>query len=374
VASDQLRHLPYLDGVRAVAILLVFCVHLPFVAGSPVSEAFWTAAQSLRTGYVGVELFFVLSGFLISRILLAERREIGRIAFSAFYINRALRIFPIYYLCVAVYAVVFTSNRDELLSLITYTMNFYRPLHPTQAALEHTWSLSVEEQFYLVWPFVIAAIPLRWGRALTTVIIPLASVLTALAIAISFEGALGADLIYMSVVTRMLSLSLGASLAFEEAEGGAAADGRQAMRVLGIGVIAVVADNIGRKVGVPPAGDYYWCFVLIGYAAFAFGAIAALVHGKNKVVGLLRRFLSLPPLRYLGRISYGLYLYHYPILFLFGLSPYRLEHVGTTFGRAATALVTIFVTAHLSFRYLESPLLRLKRRRPAKLRGDAPAA
>ena len=106
----RLSDLPFLDGVRAIAVLLVMAAHFPFVAGSAASQSLWTIIQALRTGYIGVDLFFVLSGFLITRILLNERAATGTISLRAFYVNRALRIFPIYYLCVGIYAVVFARG------------------------------------------------------------------------------------------------------------------------------------------------------------------------------------------------------------------------------------------------------------------------
>lgn len=369
----QPRYLPYLDGLRAVAVLLVIWSHFPFVAGSTLSETIAKISSVLRTGYIGVDLFFVLSGFLITRILLAERRAMGGISFRAFYFNRFLRIFPIYYLCVAIYAFVFARGDGDLLSLLTYTFNFYKPFHPEPAALEHTWSLSVEEQFYLIWPFLISAIPLRWGRIVTGAIIPLISLMAALIIAGWFESTLAGSIIYMSVVTRMMSLSLGAFLAFREMNGDKA-DGLRATLPLGSGIFVLAADNIGRAVHLVPAGGFYWSGALAGYALLSFGTIMLLLDADNRVVAWGRAFLSLGPLRYIGRISYGLYLYHMLVLFLMGLAQYQVEKTGTTFTRAMTALFVTFAVAGLSYRYLESPLLRLKRRQRTGISAEpAPA-
>ena len=193
MSSRQLPYLPYLDGLRAVAVLLVLWAHFPFVTGSFVSEAFWKISQALRTGYIGVDLFFVMSGFLITRILLNERLSNGTISFRRFYINRALRIFPIYYICIAIYALLYARHDGDLLSLVTYTFNVYKPLYPDPVALEHTWSLSVEEQFYLAWPFVMAAIPLRMGKAITGIVIPAISFAAALLVAECVESSVAAN-------------------------------------------------------------------------------------------------------------------------------------------------------------------------------------
>ena len=355
------RHVPELDGLRAAAVLLVLWAHFPYVAASPASFAFWKFSQVLRTGYIGVDLFFVLSGFLITRILLSERDSTGSISFSRFYLKRVLRIFPIYYLCVAIYAMTFAHGDGDVLGLATYTFNYYKPFHPAPSALEHTWSLSVEEQFYLLWPLIISATPRSWGRALTGAIIPLIGFVIAVGVALSLDSEVAATVIYMSGPTRMISLSLGAYLAFREV----AADRLalpHAAGLLALGVAVLAADNAGRSAHLIPPGGFYWCLALAGYAALSMGTVALAIGADNAVLAPVKAVLRLPLLRYIGRISYGLYLYHYLILFLFGLAPYQTEGVGTGFSQAAMALIATFAVAGLSYELLENPLLRLKER------------
>lgn len=375
------RHLPELDGLRAVAVLLVLWAHFPYVTSSPASFAFWKVSQVLRTGYIGVDLFFVLSGFLITRILLAERDATGSISFARFYLKRALRIFPIYYLCVAIYAVTFAHGDGDVLGLATYTFNYYKPFHPAPSALEHTWSLSVEEQFYLLWPLIVSATPRSWGRTLTGAVVPLVGFAVALGVASSLDSEVAATVIYMSGPTRMVSLSLGAYLAYREVAMDRLAVPRAA-GLVALGAALLAADNAGRALHVIPAGGYYWCLALAGYAAFSTGAVALLIGGDTEVLGPLKAMLRLPPLRYIGRISYGLYLYHYLILFLFGLAPYETEGIGAGFVRTALALVATFAVAGLSYELLELPLLRIKDRlsterpprRPLAVGAQAPAS
>jgi peptidoglycan/LPS O-acetylase OafA/YrhL len=367
--QPKLRYLPQLDGVRAVAVLLVLWAHFPYVAGSAASQAFWKIGQFLRTGYIGVDLFFVLSGFLITRLLLDERARDGSISFRVFYIKRVLRIFPIYYLCVFIFALVYARGDGDLASLLTYTFNYYKPLHPAPTALEHTWSLSVEEQFYLVWPLLIATIPMLWGKWLTGIVVPALSLLTALLIAASFESTFAANVIYMSGPTRMMSLSLGAFLAFAEAAGGKP-ETRQAALLAVAGIAVLGIDNIARAVHLIPAGGFYWCAALVGYAMLSLGAVALLIGSENVVVVRVKALLCLPPVRYIGTISYGLYLYHYLILFLLDLAPYQVDTTGTTLTRELEAVTLTFLVAHLSFRYIESPLIKLKSRlRPPAAAG-----
>lgn len=361
MSHPQLRYLPQLDGVRAVAVLLVLWAHFPYVAGSATSEAIWKIGQFMRTGYIGVDLFFVLSGFLITRILLDERARTGTISIKVFYTKRLLRIFPIYYLCVAIYAIVYRNGIGDLISLATYTFNYYKPFNPAPTAHEHTWSLSVEEQFYLLWPIVVSTASISWGRRLSGTIVPLASLAIAFLIAVICDPAVASNMIYMSSPTRMMSLSLGAFLAYLEAAGERPQTGTSILLV-GFGLTVLALDNIGRALHFIPAGGYYWCVALVGYAALSFGIISLLTSSNNRWVLGMNDLLSLPSVRYIGAISYGLYLYHLLILFLLDVAPYQTATTGTTLLKEFEALTLTFLVAHLSFKYIESPLIALKNR------------
>jgi peptidoglycan/LPS O-acetylase OafA/YrhL len=355
------RYLPQLDGLRAIAVMLVLWVHFPYVENSVLSKAFWAVGQAVRAGYIGVDLFFVLSGFLITRILLSERERTGRITFHVFYTKRALRIFPIYYLCIAVYALTFASDRSSLLSLLTYTFNYYHPFHPDPNALEHTWSLAVEEQFYLVWPFLVATIPPAWGRTITRFAIPAVSMLIAVLLALNLDSTLAGNLIYMSGPTRMMSLSLGAALAYREVYTDAPVCWPSYLEI-GAGVALLTCDYVGRALEIIPSGGVYWCFALLGYAMVSVGTVSLLIYSRDSLAAGMRVVLTLKPLRYIGRISYGLYLYHYLILYLLDIPQYKIVSTGTTTALLLTALAITFATAAASFRFLETPLLSIKDR------------
>ncbi|NVO12667.1 MAG: acyltransferase [Rhodoplanes sp.] len=364
-----LAHLPALDGLRAVAVMLVLWVHLPFVQGSVIAKAFWSVGQAIRAGYIGVDLFFVLSGFLITRILLDERVRTGSISLRVFYTRRALRIFAIYYLCVAVYVLAFPFDGEALLSLVTYTFNYYHPFNPTPNPLEHTWSLAVEEQFYIVWPALIAAIPLARGRRICGTLVPGLAMLVALLLAATLEATLAASLIYMSSATRMMSLSLGAALAFRELAGAPTARWRPYAELVA-GTVLLAADQGARAIGLIPPGGWYWTVALLGYALVSVGTVSLLIASRDRLASMARTVLSWRPLRYVGRISYGLYLYHLLLLFLLGLAPYQVFTTGAPAAWVALAVVATFATAALSYRFIEAPLLRLKDRFG---RRDAPA-
>jgi peptidoglycan/LPS O-acetylase OafA/YrhL len=370
--QPRIAYLPYFDGLRAVAVLLVLWVHFPYIQNSALSKSIWKAGQFVRGGYIGVDLFFVLSGFLITRILLQEQARNGLINYNLFFRKRILRIFPIYYLCILVATLYFGNNSGSLVSLFTFTYNYYHPLHPAPNPLEHTWSLSVEEQFYIIWPFLATRIPGNWSVTVTGYVIPAAAVATALLFAGSLDSTLAASFIYMSGPTQMMSLSLGASLAFVERSARHPKDFNTVL-CFGLGVALLAAGQLAKHFGLIAHGGYAGCIAIVGYALICASTVSLLVFSRNAGIEALRSLLSFLPLRYLGQISYGLYLYHYLVLYLMDIPPSKVEGTGTDFGRAFLALAASLAVASLSFHYLERPLLSL-RYRNSELRGRLAAS
>ena len=350
-----LPYVPALDGLRAIAVLLVLLSHFPYVAGWHFHALIWQAVQTLRTGYIGVDLFFVLSGFLISRLLIREKRLTTRINLFAFYRRRAYRIFPIYYLALLFCIIVFAPSYGATASLLFYMFNYYHPFHPAPFALEHTWSLCVEEQFYLLWPMILTIMPLKSGRLLTLFALPAIALASAAVLIISFEPVLAAELIYNSLFTRMLSLSLGAYLAFREAE--AAPIGvRTCLITIISGVVILFTTLECRSLGWLSAGGAYTAAALLGYAVLEGGTVALVL---SNAWGWLSRALSWAWLRFIGRMSYGLYLYHLIILFVLGINPANAAG-GVSFSAFAAALVLTFGIAMVSYRFVEQPLLAMR--------------
>ena len=182
--------------------------------------------------------------------------------------------------------------------------------------------------------------------------------LCALLFAAGSEPVLGAALIYNALPTRMLSLSLGAYVAFREFEA-APMSSRACLRFVVIGAVMLASDMVLRGAGLLHAGGWYWIIALPGYSMIGLGAVSYLAAGP---AAWLRAALSLPPLRYVGRISYGLYLYHVPVLFALGVSPAQVEGTGTTLTRFLLAAILTFGVTALSYAALERPLLSLKSR------------
>jgi peptidoglycan/LPS O-acetylase OafA/YrhL len=354
-----LPHLPALDGLRGVAVLLVLWSHLPFVEGVAASRGLWSLGQALRVGYLGVDLFFILSGFLITRGLLAERRSTGSVSLWRFYARRGLRIYPIYFLSVFFVALVYPTKRILLASLLVYGFNYYHPLDPQPYPMEHSWSLDVEDQFYLLWPLLFALIPLGAGARVTGIVIPALAVLSAVTLASLLEPSLAAAYIYTSLPTEMLSLSLGAYLAYREAEARPFPPAA-CLALSGGGAGLLVLDLAGRSAGIVPAGGWYWCVALVGTSLACFGVVAHLTLGRPAAI--LDEALRARPLRWVGRISYGLYLYHLVVLFMLGINPAAMDGRGAAAWQVVLALALSFAAAALSYEVLEKRILRYKAR------------
>jgi peptidoglycan/LPS O-acetylase OafA/YrhL len=363
----QVSKIPAFDGFRGAGVLIVIFSHMPLVLESSVYNILWQANQATKIGYVALDIFFSISGFFITRLLLAEKVATGRISFKKFYTRRALRIFPIYYLTLLICFFVFSFNTSETASLLTYTFNIYHPLYPVPNPLEHTWSLSVEEQFYFFWPVLLASIPLRSATWVAGRFIPAAAILTGLAISLLTawsDQTLSGNLIYMSPFTRMLSLSLGAWLAVREFEGRPFL-GRPCFILALTAIVLLALDRAGRNAGIITSQGLYWTIALACYAMIGVAFTSTIVFDRGRAGDLLRRPLSNPILRGLGRISYGLYLYHLPVLFYFGLNDAVINGGKVQIARVFAAFAVTLALAIVSFYLIEQPLLS-RRSRPAR--------
>jgi peptidoglycan/LPS O-acetylase OafA/YrhL len=338
-ADFELGHRPALDGLRGIAVLIVLVGHgpIPFLGGGP-----------------GVTMFFTLSGFLITALLLQERRGTGRVDLGRFYARRALRLLPALAVCLVVVAIALTMLDTELTG-VWYAALYVANLAPALGAklpyLSHTWSLSLEEQFYVVWPLtllLLASTRRRWavvaavtagivGCALLRVLVdPDALVTQRQAVHVGFYALWRADALLVGCLLALLlrpALQLSRSLV-----GWAGA----------LGMVTVLVASVQAR------SDLYYS-LWITVVPLATAAILLWVLPGDTAVA---RAMSWRPLRYTGRISYGLYLWHFPIFVL--LRPH-LEHLPGVV-EIALATAVSFVVASLSFLVVERPFLRLKRR------------
>ena len=268
--------------------------------------------------------------------------------------RRALRIFPIYYLTLAVTAVI--APRDPLLlPAAVYLSNFVGALDPQPSTLVRTWSLCVEEHFYLVWPLLVYFLPRRASR-LAAVAIVLIAVVSMIVTAWALRDERLWLLLKQGSIYRFGTLGIGALIAYDE--GALRRSGRLRRASIGVaallstGFLAASFDAVAGRFIPPP----YDRITLLLFLAAASAAVVLLSVGADAKQNLLNSALSLAPLRYLGRISYGLYLYH-------GIPLYLLwEHADGGWwwrlGWAAAVLSISVAAAALSFHYLERPILR----------------
>ncbi len=343
-----------LDGLRALAVGLVLIEHLP-------SELLWGPLARLEravpTGYLGVDLFFVLSGFLITRILLVDRRE--GLPVRWFLARRALRIFPAFYLMLTLSWLAWDSEAIPWLQVATYTLNLLSPTGHGAAFLHHTWSLAVEEHFYLLWPLFITFAPRRLWRPMTFVMFPLLAVGSSIYLLYGIGGPQAAAWVTVGTQSRMLTLLIGAGLALGEAKW--RAGGRLVDACAWLGAVGgIVCIREMYAVGGPSLtlGRY------LGSAVACTGAVVLAIRADGRTglgpLALTSRLLNARPLPHFGRISYGIYLYHNPIIFFVGFQALKRGQTLQSWHAALAVLLTL-VAAEISFWLYERPFLRLKR-------------
>jgi len=311
-------HVPALDGIRGTAIILVICSHL-FSSNDHTGSRLWDAIrQIMGAGYIGVCLFFVLSGFLITGILI-NTLNIPHY-FKTFYVRRALRIFPLYYGYLIALLLLTRPLHFNWMGwqyyYLTYTANLalWRYAVPLQIGffhLNHFWSLQVEEQFYLVWPFIVY----RVRRPATLVRIALCGCALALAIRIVFVVMRGhpnfgnSNLPYSFTLSCMDSILFGCGLCALLRTRWRQAVTRLAPRIFWVGVaILLITFSVNGGLGYQRSR-----FVpTLGFSILGIG-FAALISMALRPGSRTQRFFQQSWLRFFGRYSYGLYVLHYSI-------------------------------------------------------------
>lgn len=315
--------------------------------------------DALNWGYVGVRLFFVLSGFLITGILLDARETGARPGgiLRNFYVRRMLRIFPIYYLCLVILIVVRHRTLEplEIASYLTYTSNWYICWQGGEhLAAGHFWSLAVEEQFYLVWPCLILFLPKRWLLPMILAAIGLAPALR-MVLALQKYSVIT---ITFNTFVCLDTLGAGALLAYLWRQPDGAALARRLARWSCLAAIPLAVVAFPQKLWPT---HYVILFALqdIFWAALS---VALVAYAALGIPGTLGRVLGGGPVAYFGRISYGVYVYHG---FAPALAPWLLEIIGIPFppegyGRAGLLTALSVACAILSWHILEVPINRLK--------------
>jgi peptidoglycan/LPS O-acetylase OafA/YrhL len=340
--------IPELDALRGIAAVVIVVFH------SNVRRMPW--------GWAAVDLFFVLSGFLITGIVLRHggtRGFLGR-----FYARRALRIFPVYYMVVlglVVFQGILPKPVDPrgLVYELTYTQ--YLPYYWFAEApryspyLGHTWTLAIEEQFYLVWPALIllAGRSRAWVVGLSLATVAGSYAMRSMGISVALLGARADGLALGGLLAALLhgpeGLRLAASRSF-----------RRGLAAATIGS-AVYLVALAAFVGMGPTDAFPgWTGpVVLAFSTLWLGTIGLVViYSGHPRLAVLRR----PRLKWLGTISYGLYLYHFLVIVISGDIYRRLGLRGQPLWREAPTIGACFVVAALSWKYIERPILGLKDR------------
>lgn len=357
---------PELDGLRFFAFLLVFSNHtLEFgQAGLHHQLPSWLGdlvGTVSTAGAFGVDLFFTLSSFLITSLLLRECEARGRLDIPGFYARRALRIWPVYFLVTLLaWCAGFVVPGEEfpprlLASYLLFAGNwpFVFSLVPTVAA--PLWSVSIEEQFYLLWPWVV-----RGGRVATVRRAAWVLLATSFIVCYAMQWlAPELDWVTRNSFTRIDGIAIGALLAVavREPTWHLAPWQRHGLLLAGVAVLLFVARVVGLFDRPIPTLQLAGGWLLV---ALACGAILAAVVGCT---GGLYRVLAHPALVYLGRISYGLYAFHeIAIRTADSLFPAYTHRAGPFVAHWAFSLGMAVALAAMSYRWLETPFLRLKER------------
>ena len=350
--TPHLRHVPGLDGLRGLSVISVMCFHAAIVGASGL--------------YMGVDGFFVLSGYLITSLLIGDITKNGSVSFGSFWSRRARRLLPALFVMMFVVLFVevgwgdkaqFASIRGDAIAALAYVSNWYYIWTHTgyfgqgQAVspLQHTWSLAIEEQFYVVWPLLVAAV-LKLRKSLKSMFMLslVGSILSAILMAIVYGNGSGLNAAYYGTDTRAQALLIGCALAFllnkkEVVNNPKFVNVVAALGPIAFGVVAI----IWAFAGGPPSWMFHGGFFISDVGVAIVIASATLAPRR-----LFSQALSVAPLRYMGKISYGLYLWHFPIFIV-------INEARTGFSGAALFAIRFGITvlvAVVSYYVIEQPI------------------
>ena len=354
-SPDGLAHrLPYraaLDGIRALAVVAVVLFH--------------AGLNGAHGGFLGVDVFFTLSGYLISSLLLDEFQASGRIRLGNFWARRARRLMPAQIVMAAVVVAIaylssppgfFGSLVTDALSAIFYVGNWHLVGHSTSyfatgappSLFTHAWSLAIEEQFYLVWPIVVWLTLRRTSKIRVVGMIALAGALMSFALTHILLTSATTNRLYYGTDTHAVGILVGAFLATVLWQQSLSVTARRWLNLLSyialgaLGITMLMARGTSTWV-------FQFGFVVVALAtALLITAVNALDHHP------VTRLLSWQPLTYLGRLSYGIYLWHYPVI---ALVTNRLTHL-QGISLFSVRLVLTGLLAVASYHLVEVPLRR----------------
>lgn len=349
------KHIAFLDGFRGIAISLVLLYHC-FLDFTPA-----------RIGWIGVDIFFVLSGFLITGILLKTKDSPHY--FKNFFIRRALRIFPLYYLFLIIIFIVLpifgssllgdmSNYKDNQIWYWTYLQNWLLSFEgfPENYSLHHLWSLAVEEQFYLIWPVIIFFTPVKKLIPVICILIFLSFVFRMKA----YQFGLIFPYSYVNTFSRMDTLLLGGLVYILNR------DHKEWLKKYAFYILllssSIVIGFIAFKKSL-----YFWnLHYIYTFIGISIATFLSILCSEGTMTHKLRMFFQNYFLRWLGKYSYGIYLFHYPLLFI--LTSLLLPGLNNTFHQVLLAkflvgcicIIISCLLAYCSFHIIEKRFLNLK--------------
>lgn len=343
-----MKYIKALDSLRALAVFVVVFHHLPVLP-------FETPFTSIFDGVTGVDIFFVLSGFLITGILLSAKTGPGNlpVILRSFYVRRFLRIFPVYYATILFLMLLNPHNyRNDAVYDLLYISNFYMGIKGDFTSVTpHFWSLSVEEQFYLFWPLLVLLVPRKfeWHSFLLVALLGLASFFITRYTGHAFYG--------MRTFNNLFYLAAGGVWAYCFFHVSSTTKNKWSL-FAGIYIVVFILTGIIRyffHFTFQPVLHYFVCFL------FAF---ALVVRFSLAFKGFMQKIAENRVAVYLGRISYGIYIFHFIMIFplvaiLKNTCPALLDNL---YWSNVLKIVLCIIVSAGSWYFIEKPLLGLKKK------------
>jgi peptidoglycan/LPS O-acetylase OafA/YrhL len=344
-----------LDGLRGLAALSVLLGHLPQITDSVIAFYFKYFTWTSFIASSAVDVFFVLSGFLITRNIIRDKEK-GRFSFKNFYLKRFLRIFPIYYLTILLVGIFISW--DGLGYIALYISNYYFAFNLGVLPMRHTWSLAVEEHFYLLWPAIVYYFPAQhinrhWYKYCLAI-----SLVSIVLFYLLFPFHQANTLVRISTNTRLVSLIAGAIVAINEPAMRSLS--HKAMhKIILLSFVSYATFFVSNALYIirymPYEPLFYVCSFIGSVSLFLW-----VLNLENKPANIMHKFFASKIMASLGLISYGLYLYHYPIYHCFGINTVVAPYEPVGLFRSFAPVFLSFAAAILSYHFIEKPLLKIK--------------
>lgn len=343
--SLRLKKIEQIDSLRAICALLVIFSH--FIPEYNLGH--------FNSGRIGVNIFFTISGFLITSILLEQKDAVQNklIIIKNFIIKRALRLFPVYYLLIFFFFFLqavfhlYAWNPGEAIYYFTYTQNFLFYLNGMRGVqLNHTWSLAIEEQFYLIWPWLVIYIPNKYFyKALVVSILAL--------IIVKY---------FMLYQDRLNAVNFLTIFKFDTLGGGAliALLLKQKKETLLLVINKIKNQLIIISIAIIVSADFFKVSQMLYSMALLILSVSLVIGCYYNFTGVFGKLLDNKKMKYLGAISYGLYLYHKPI-------PYFINLITRYFSISINSVILLlfsllltFIISYLSYHLIEKRFLSIK--------------